>query len=55
MVVVCSARGAVETVASEMTYGVPGSGAELLKARDASPAVPIQDGDVTITRTRARW
>lgn len=55
MVVTCTARGPVETVASEMTYGLPGSGAQLSRARDASPAVPIQDGDVTILRTRARF
>lgn len=55
MVVECDARGPVDAVASEMTFGLPPAAAPLLAARDASPAVPIQDGDVTITRARAKF
>lgn len=55
MVVECVARGPVDAVASEMTFGLPAVAAPLMKARDASPAIPIQDGDVTVTRTRAKF
>lgn len=55
MVVECIARGAVDAVASEMTFGLPPFAAPILNARDTSPAIPIQDGDVTITRTRAKF
>ena len=55
MTVECTARGPIEAVASDMTFGLPPAGAALTKARDATPAIPIQDGDVTLTRTRARF
>lgn len=52
MVVEIAARGAIEAIAGDMTFGVPASGAALLQARAASTAVPSQDGDVTLTRAR---
>ncbi len=55
MVVEIAARGPVEARASDMTFGLPASGAALLRARDASTAVPSQDGDVTLTRARGHW
>lgn len=45
---------AVEIAALDMTYGLPPAGMELVKARDASPARPSDDGDVTITMRRER-
>jgi len=55
MVVECQATGPVEAVASEMTFGLTPLAAPLQQARDATPAIPIQDGDVTVTRTRATF
>jgi hypothetical protein len=52
MVVELRARGRVDLVASEMTFSFPAEGAGLVNARNASPAMTIQDGDVTITRAR---
>ncbi|HET8775653.1 MAG TPA: M28 family peptidase, partial [Thermoanaerobaculia bacterium] len=48
MVVECRARGRVEAVASDVTFGVPPT--PLLAKRNAATAFPTQDGDVTITR-----
>ncbi|HYC87820.1 MAG TPA: M20/M25/M40 family metallo-hydrolase [Thermoanaerobaculia bacterium] len=53
MTVECTARGPVEAIGSDLTFGLPASGAALIQARQASTAIPVQDGDVTITRTRA--
>lgn len=53
LVVEVAAKGRVEVIASDTTFGFPAAGAALLRARAASCAMPIQDGDVTITRTRA--
>ena len=55
MVVEWRARGPVEAVASDMTFGLPPAAAPLLAARAASTAIATQDGDVTITRTRGKW
>jgi hypothetical protein len=55
MTVECSVRGPVEAIASDLTYGLPPAGRPLAEARNASIAIPVQDGDVTITRTRARY
>jgi hypothetical protein len=55
MIVECEARGPIEAVASDITFGLPPAGAPLARARDATPAIPIQDGDVTITRARGRY
>jgi len=44
----------LEIVVSDTTYGLPASAAALMHARDASPAVPVHEGDVTITRTRMK-
>jgi hypothetical protein len=55
MIVECTARGGVEAVASDMTFGLPAAAAPLIAARKASTAIPNQDGDVTITRARTRW
>ncbi|HEX2121377.1 MAG TPA: M28 family peptidase, partial [Thermoanaerobaculia bacterium] len=54
MVVEIAARGPIEAIASDMTFGLPASGAALLRARDASTAVPSHDGDVTLTRARVK-
>ena len=50
MVVEIAAAKKIEVVASDISFGLPASGAPLLKARDASNGVPIQDGDTTVTR-----
>ena len=55
MVVECTARGGVEAVAGDLTFGLPAAGAPLAAARKASTAIPNQDGDVTITRVRAKF
>lgn len=53
MTVECTARGTVKATASDLTFGLPGAGAALMKARDASIAIPIHDGDTTVTRLHA--
>ena len=55
MIVECVVKGNVHAVASDMTFGLPASGAALAKKRDAIPAVPIHDGDTTILRARATY
>ncbi len=55
MIVECRARGRVEAVASDMTFGLPAPAAPLVAARNASRAIASQDGDVTITRARATF
>jgi hypothetical protein len=50
-----SAPEGVEAIASDVSFGLPAAGAALARARDASPAVPVDSGDVTITRTRATF
>ncbi len=52
MIVDVAAKGRVDAVASDTTFGLTSVGAALARARDASTAVPIHDGDVTITRER---
>jgi hypothetical protein len=52
MTVECRARGNVEAVASDLTFGLPATGAALAGTRNALPAIAVQDGDVTITRTQ---
>ncbi|HEX7808876.1 MAG TPA: hypothetical protein VF608_09130, partial [Thermoanaerobaculia bacterium] len=41
-----------EVVASDVSHGLPGAGAALMKAREASCAVPSHEGDLTIVRAR---
>ncbi|HEX6101382.1 MAG TPA: M28 family peptidase [Thermoanaerobaculia bacterium] len=53
MVVECRARGRVEAVASDVTFGVPAT--PLIGVRNALPAIAIQDGDVTITRAKGTF
>ena len=55
MVVEIAANGRVEAVASDVSYGLPPSGAAIANARAASIAVPIHEGDNTITRARGSW
>lgn len=55
MVAVVEAEGPLEIIASDTRYGIPEAGIRLMAARDSTPAVPVQDGDVTITRTRGRF
>jgi hypothetical protein len=55
MVVECEVKGPVQAVASDLTFGLPPSGAALKKTRDEMPAIPIHDGDMTITRVRAKF
>jgi hypothetical protein len=52
MVVDVAASGRVDAVASDTTFGLSAAGAALRRARDASIAIPVHDGDVTITRER---
>ncbi len=55
IVVDVEAKGRVEVVASDTGFGFPPEGAALLRARAASIATTIQDGDVTVTRARATF
>jgi hypothetical protein len=55
IVVDVEAKGRVEVVASDTAFGFPPEGAALLRARAASTAATIQDGDVTVTRARATF
>lgn len=55
IVVDVEAKGPVEAVASDTAFGFPPEGAALLRARAASTAMTIQDGDVTVTRARAKF
>jgi Peptidase family M28 len=55
IVVEVAATGRVEAVASDTSFGLPAAGAALLRAREASIAIPIHDGDVTVTRARATF
>jgi hypothetical protein len=50
-----TAKGPVEVIASDTGFGFPPEGAALLRARAASVATTIQDGDVTVTRARGRF
>jgi hypothetical protein len=47
--------GPIEGVAIDTSYGLPAAGAPLTAARNASAAVPSDDGDVTSTRRRVRF
>lgn len=55
MVVEIAANTRIEAVASDVTFGLPPTAAPLLRARTASTAVPIHEGDNTITRARGSW
>ncbi|MEA2164104.1 MAG: hypothetical protein QOK37_2231 [Thermoanaerobaculia bacterium] len=44
----------IDAVIIDGTYGLPAEGAALVKARDASLAVPFQEGDLTTTLRRMR-
>jgi hypothetical protein len=55
MVVEVVANRKIEAAASDFTFGLPPSGAALLRARAASTATTIQDGDTTITRVWGSW
>jgi hypothetical protein len=55
MTVECRVRGRVEAIASDLTFGLPAAGAALVEARRASTAIPVQDGDVTMTRVKATY
>jgi len=46
------APGLLRIVASDVTHGLPQGGEPLARARNASNAVPIHEGDLTITRSR---
>jgi hypothetical protein len=50
-----AANRAVQAAASDVSFGLPPSGAALLRARAASTATTIQDGDTTITRVWGNW
>ena len=50
MTVELIARGPVEIIASDLSFGLPSPA--LTRARDASLAIPQHDGDVVITRVR---
>jgi hypothetical protein len=54
MTVAMTAGGAVELIASDTTYGLPDEGAPLIRARNASGALPIGLGDITVTRVRKK-
>jgi hypothetical protein len=44
--------GAVEAYAADYTYGLPPAGAPLRRAREQQFALPVHDGDLTVTRVR---
>jgi hypothetical protein len=50
-------RGAApaEAVVSDTSFGLPAAGAPLGAVRDASGAVPVRDGDVTVVERRVTW
>jgi hypothetical protein len=52
MIVDIAANDRVEAVASDSSFGLSAAGAALSRARAASTAIPIHDGDVTVTRAR---
>ncbi|HWW60429.1 MAG TPA: hypothetical protein VN181_03585, partial [Thermoanaerobaculia bacterium] len=54
MTVELTAHGALDLIASDTTYAFPAEGAALIRARNASTAVPIDIGDVTVTRVRKK-
>jgi hypothetical protein len=49
-----SAEQPIDAVVADTSYGVPPSGAALARARDASVAVPVNDGDTTTLLRRMR-
>jgi Peptidase family M28 len=46
--------GAADLIATDVSHGLPPQGAKLIAARNATPAVPSGEGDITITRARTR-
>lgn len=44
----------IDAIVADSTYGLPPAGAPLARARDASIAVPVHDGDLTTTMRRLR-
>jgi hypothetical protein len=50
-------RGAApaEAIVSDTSFGLPAAAAPLIQARDASGAVPVRDGDVTVVERRVAW
>jgi hypothetical protein len=50
MIVELAAKGPVEIAASDVSFGLPPAAAALLRARAASTATTIQDGDTMVTR-----
>lgn len=55
MTVDVAAAGPVEVIASDVTFTLPPEGKALQNARAASSAITIQDGDMIITRARAKF
>lgn len=52
MIVEIATQGRVEAVASDVTFGLPPQGGPLARARALSIALPVHDGDTTVTRAR---
>ena len=44
-----------DALITDLSFGLPPSGAPLARARDAAGAVPVQNGDVTAVERRLRW
>jgi hypothetical protein len=44
-----------EAVVTDTSFGLPASAAPLIRARDASGAVPVDDGDVTVVERHVTW
>ena len=44
----------IDVVVTDTTFGLPPAGAALTRARDASTAVPVHDGDTTTVVRRVR-
>ena len=55
MVVELVANRPLEAAASDVTFGLPPAAAPLLRARDASMATTVHDGDTTVTRVWGQW
>ena len=47
--------GATEAIVTDTSFGLPAAAAPLVQARDASGAVPVHDGDVTVVEHHVTW
>ena len=50
-----SGAARAEAIITDVSFGLPASGAALARARDGDGAVPLQNGDITSVEHRVRW